>query len=166
MRNSLYIFERGERFMEIVHAKTHEEDEPFLDLASWFIPIPIGEVKVAKVLGEGALKLFKLKRGLAVIKVGSHLVYQGRDAAGVIRYVGITARDLSVRASEHIATGGGKEILRYEVVEGATNLTRQEARVWEQKLINQYGLGKDGGQLINKINSIAEKNWQASGITK
>ena len=34
----------------------------------------------------------------------------------------------------------------------------------EQMLINQYGLGKNGGQLLNKINSISPKYWDMYGI--
>jgi hypothetical protein len=33
-----------------------------------------------------------------------------------------------------------------------------------QTLINQYGLQKNGGLLLNKINSIAPKNWWQYGI--
>jgi hypothetical protein len=56
--------------------------------------------------------------------------------------------------------------VNYDVIEGATRLTETDAKIWEQKLINQYGLGKDGGQLLNKINSIGEKNWEKFNITK
>lgn len=34
----------------------------------------------------------------------------------------------------------------------------------EQNLINKYGLGKNGGQLYNKINSISPKYWNRYGI--
>jgi hypothetical protein len=37
--------------------------------------------------------------------------------------------------------GTGREVLDYSVVDGATGLSKTDARVWEQKLINQYGLG-------------------------
>ena len=97
-------------------------------------------------------------------------MYQGVDTAGVIRHVAITSRTVAEREAEHIATTGtGKELQRYETVEGATGLTKQVARVIEQKLINQYGLGgKVGqtGQLLNKINSIAEKYWSQNGTSK
>jgi hypothetical protein len=51
------------------------------------------------------------------------------------------------------------------VIEGAEGLTRTQARIWEQTLINQYGLGKNGGMLYNQINSIAPKYWWQYGIT-
>ncbi|GEM_PF-2739812 len=96
---------------------------------------------------------------------GTNLVYQGLDAAGVIRYVGITERAANVRFAEHLgAVGTGRELLRYEVIPTATGLTRDAARVMEQNLINQYGLGRNGGQLLNKINSIAPRNWAKYGI--
>jgi hypothetical protein len=41
---------------------------------------------------------------------------------------------------------------------------KRRMRQREQTLINQYGLGKNGGQLSNKINSIAPKYWQRYGI--
>lgn len=49
-------------------------------------------------------------------------------------------------------------------VQGATDLTRTNARILEQNLIIKYGLGNNGGLLLNKINSIAPKNWSIFGI--
>jgi hypothetical protein len=72
-------------------------------------------------------------------------------------YIDITSRDVATRAAEHIASGAGKEGLIYQVVEGASELTKQQARVMERNFINRYGLQKNGGQLLNKINSIAPK---------
>jgi len=65
--------------------------------------------------------------------------------------------------AKHVAAGGGKEGLVYQAVEGG--LTKQQARVMEQNLINQYGLQKNGGQLLNQINSISPKKWEANGIS-
>lgn len=76
----------------------------------------------------------------------------------------INPRDCPKSFGEHLSSGTAKSFLRYEVVPGATNLSRTEARVWEQTLINQYGLQKNGGLLLNKINSIAPKNWWKYGI--
>jgi hypothetical protein len=96
---------------------------------------------------------------------GTHIVYQGVDKSGVVRYIGRTSRDVLTRAAEHIAAGGGKQNLIYRAVPGGTNLTLQEARILEQQLINQYGMAKNGGQLLNKINSIAQKYWAMYGIS-
>jgi hypothetical protein len=98
-------------------------------------------------------------------KLGSYIGYHGYDSSGVVRYVGITMRDAAERFGEHLAAKGtGKELLRYEAVEGAEGMTKLEARIWEQQQILKYKLGKEGGQLLNKINSIAQKYWQLYGI--
>jgi hypothetical protein len=64
-----------------------------------------------------------------------------------------------LRFAEHLNSGTGKSLLQYRVVDGATGLSRTGARVWEQTLINQYGLQKNGGLLLNRINSISPKYW-------
>lgn len=115
-------------------------------------------------LVRSAIKAIGKLGARAAAKGGSNLVYQGFDKAGVVRYVGITEREAAVRFGEHLSSGTAKSLLRYEVVPGATNLSRTGARVWEQTLINQYGLQKNGGLLLNKINSIAPKNWWQYGI--
>lgn len=91
-----------------------------------------------------------------------YVVYHGIDGANNVRYVGITKRSPIERFLEHKRSG--KEFLNFDVIEGATNLSRKEARILEQKLINQYGLGKNGGFLLNRINSIAKKKWYRFGI--
>ena len=100
--------------------------------------------------------------GEEAVELGTHLIYRGIDIEGVVRYVGITGREALERFAEHLnAFGTGKELLRYEVVEGLTGLSRMEAKIQEQMLINEYGLAN----LLNKINSIAPKNWVRYGIT-
>ena len=42
-------------------------------------------------------------------------------------------------------------------IKGLENLSRQDARAVEQLLIENYELGKNGGNLRNKINSISKK---------
>ena len=56
--------------------------------------------------------------------------------------------------------GTGKELLQYRVIPGATKLTKINARVIEQTLINEKGLDN----LINIRNSIAPKYWEGLGI--
>jgi hypothetical protein len=92
-------------------------------------------------------------------KGGTHLVYEGLDAAGKVRYVGITERDAAIRFGEHLNSGTARSLLDYNVIKGAEGLSKTQARIWEQTLINQYGLQKNGGLLLNKINSIAPKYW-------
>jgi hypothetical protein len=100
-----------------------------------------------------------------VAKGGTNVVYQGVDVAGKVRYVGITAREPAIRFAEHAASGTVRSPLQYNVIKGAESLNRTQARIWEQTLINQYGLGKNGGQLFNSINSIAPKYWWQHSIT-
>ena len=77
----------------------------------------------------------------------------------------MTSRDATVRFGEHYSSiGTGKELLRYRVIDGATGLTKNGARVFEQNVINQLGLQSKGGGLLNKINSISQKKWLQYGI--
>lgn len=133
-------------------------DNLALEVGSFFIPVGwITKLKYVK----WAVSLFKLKRGIN----GSYIVYRGVDALGIVKYIGITERDAAIRWAEHkAAIGSGKELLDYEVVEKAIGLSKTEARILEQTLINQHGLGKFEGQLLNKINSIVEKYWEKHGI--
>jgi hypothetical protein len=39
-----------------------------------------------------------------------------------------------------------------------------QARIGEQMRINLHGLQKNGGQLLNRINSVAQKYWELYGI--
>jgi len=65
-------------------------------------------------------------------------------------YVGIT-KDLLRRAAEHGLNGKDLNVV-------AEGLTRLEARAVEQVLIEIHGLAKQGGTLLNKINSVAKKS--------
>lgn len=95
------------------------------------------------------------------LRGGTNVVYQGFDkATGAVKYVGITERAPLVRFGEHLNSGTGKALLDYRVVPGATNLSRIDARIMEQTLINQHGLNN----LLNIRNSIAPKNWWQYGI--
>ncbi len=91
------------------------------------------------------------------------LVYESSDAArgsttvytsaskGVTQYVGIT-NNLARRSAEHLASKG---INIQPLMKG---LSRTDARAVEQALIEIHGLGKNGGTLLNRINSISPKN--------
>ncbi len=68
-------------------------------------------------------------------------------------YIGIT-NNLERRAAEHLAKKG----IIIDGIPGLTNLSRADARAVEQVLIEAHGLSKNGGTLINKINSIAKTN--------
>jgi hypothetical protein len=94
---------------------------------------------------------------------GNYTVYQGIDpATNDTKYVGITKRNPQERWNEHLNSGTNKAGLRYQTIE--TGLTKIDARIMEQSLINQYGLGKNGGSLYNNINSISPRYWYKYGI--
>jgi RHS repeat-associated protein len=94
-----------------------------------------------------------------LIQGGTNVVYQGVDGAtGLVRYVGITQRDAAVRFGEHLNSGTARSFLDYSVVRG--NLSRIDARILEQNMINQHGLPN----LLNRINSIAPRYWQQHNI--
>ena len=79
------------------------------------------------------------------------------DKYGTDRYVGITKREPHIRFKEHLYSHTERSTLDYHEIQ--TGLTLAEARSIEQQWINQYGLMKNGGQLFNKINSIAQQYW-------
>jgi RHS repeat-associated protein len=89
----------------------------------------------------------------AGVSTGDVAVYRSLNAAGEVQYVGIT-NSLERRAAEHLAEKG----ISIEGIPGLSNLSRADAKAVEQVLIEQYGLGKNGGQLLNRINSIASSN--------
>ena len=134
--------------------------DPSFDIFAWWAS--------GEVLGAALVKAYRYLSGVGraakTVSTGTNTVYRGLDAAGKVRYVGITNRTPAVRFAEHLGSGTNKALLRYEAIPGASNLSRTGARVWEQALINQYGLGKNGGLLFNKINSISPSKWYLHGI--
>ena len=82
--------------------------------------------------------------------ISENVVYHSIEEGATV-YVGIT-NNLARRAAEHLA---GKGINIQPLLQG---LTRSDARAVEQALIQINGLGKNGGTLLNKINSISTSN--------
>ena len=80
-----------------------------------------------------------------------HSVYISK-ADGTVNYVGRT-NNIARRTLEHANAGRG--VVPQEV---AKKLTLKQARGLEQALINKYKMIKNGGTLINRINSIATSN--------
>jgi RHS repeat-associated protein len=78
-------------------------------------------------------------------------VYRSLGTSGAVQYIGIT-NSLARRAAEHLASKG----IQIEKIMGG--LSRNDARAVEQALIQLHGLGRNGGTLFNKINSIAGAN--------
>ena len=102
-----------------------------------------GNAKQAKK-SYSPTKLYKVEKG-------KNSVYRSIDAAGEVQYVGIT-NNLARRAAEHLRTKG----IQIEKLLGG--LSRSDAKAVEQVLIEIHKLGKNGGTLLNKINSISAKN--------
>ena len=92
-------------------------------------------------------------------------VYQGFDERKEAKYVGITERDPSMRFNEHLKSETERANLNYRVNKSYIK-TKIDARIKEQQLINKFGLKRNGGQLYNKINSIAPKYWNQYRIKK
>jgi hypothetical protein len=89
----------------------------------------------------------------------ANVVYRSVSAAGDVQYAGLT-NDLARRAAEHLA---GKGIQIEKIMGG---LSRADARSVEQALIEIHGLGKNGGSLLNKINSIARSNPEYAAMVQ
>jgi RHS repeat-associated protein len=89
----------------------------------------------------------------AIANAGKTTVYQSINAAREVQYVGITD-NLAARAAAHLSEKG----ISIQPIPGLSNIARADARAIEQVLIENYGLGKNGGALLNKINSIASSN--------
>jgi hypothetical protein len=85
---------------------------------------------------------------------GDVSVYQSiNPSTGQVDYVGIT-NNIDRRATEHLRSKG----IRITEISGLNNLSRSDAKAVEQVLIELHGLDKNGGTLLNLINSIAPSN--------
>lgn len=102
---------------------------------------------MAETIAVDAAKVARVAEG------GENLVYRSVDAAGGVNYVGITG-NFERRAAEQLA----EKAIRIRAFPGLANLSRADARAVEQVLIETHGLGRNGGSLINKINSISRNN--------
>jgi RHS repeat-associated protein len=97
--------------------------------------------------------------GIVVEAEEAMTVYVSETSEGVIQYVGIT-NNLARREAEHLASKGINISPLLNVI------SRSDARAVEQALIEMHGLGKGGGTLLNKINSIATSNPQYAAALK
>lgn len=98
---------------------------------------------------------------------GNYTVYRGIDPeTDEVKYIGITERDPELRFNEHKSSDSPRANLMYEKIEGATNLSKIDARIMEQNYINQYRMIKNGGSLYNQRNSIAPKFWYKYNIKR
>ena len=102
-------------------------------------------------LGVGALVGAIIGGVYGTMSAKVHSVYISKSN-GTINYVGRT-NNIARRTAEHALNGKG--VVPQEV---ANKLSLRQARGLEQALIEKYGMIKNGGTLINKINSIASSN--------
>ena len=118
--------------------------------------VSVGEWVFGGIDVAGIIPAFKVLKGVKPVVAAApknlNVVYRAVQD-GVTKYVGIT-NNLERRAAEHLASKG----IRIKLIPGLTNLERKDARAVEQVLIEHFGMTKDGGTLINKINSIAKNN--------
>jgi RHS repeat-associated protein len=87
------------------------------------------------------------------VRTGDTAVYRSLDEAANVNYVGLTS-NLERRAAEQLRGKG----ISIEGIPGLGHLSSADARAVEQVLIETVGLGKNGGTLLNRINSIAKSN--------
>ncbi|RJP66679.1 MAG: hypothetical protein C4535_13035 [Comamonadaceae bacterium] len=141
---------------------------PFIDAASALTSVVRGDYAGAGLSALGAVPFVgslanagKVARGIdsgtdaarIAPSPGNTTVYQSVDGAGNVNYVGITD-NFSQRAAAQLREKG----ISINPIDGLQNISRTDARAVEQAAIEMYGLGKNGGLLMNKINSIAPSN--------
>jgi RHS repeat-associated protein len=108
----------------------------------------------AKATGKVGNTADTVKAGNTVdtAKTTDKIVYASVAADGTTQYVGIT-NDVARRSAEHFSKKG--IVITNEISPMVSN---KQARAMEQALIKIHGLKKNGGTLINKINSISVSN--------
>jgi filamentous hemagglutinin len=84
---------------------------------------------------------------------GNMTVYTSTAADGTTQYVGITS-NVEARSAAHLSQKG----IEIDPIPGLQGISSIDARAVEQVLIEYNGLGKNGGSLLNKINSISATN--------
>ena len=140
------------KIMQTRHRPTAMEPDVILPQASKDAPI-YSQPDPADVLKQAGIQAGQ----------GNSSVYVGRDAENKIRYVGRTDRKPEIRFQEHFHDGSKKSIIvKFEPIK--TTLDHNSSRAAEQILINKYGMKKNGGDLINKVNSISPKQWKKFGV--
>ncbi len=133
----------------IVDAITHSDE--VVDLMKYGDDVV--ETVVAhsdEVLDTTNKTLKQIKQASESLEKGTDYVYVARNqTTNIIEYVGIT-NDFDRRAAEWARKG--RKIEHY-----IDNVSRDSARILEQTVIETFGMKKNGGILLNKINSISPK---------
>ena len=121
-------------------------------------PLPlVAAVDTVTVSASGAT-LVLAPGAVAMSSERDTTVYISKDGDR-LQYVGIT-NDLARRATEQLRHRG------IQIDEFMTGLSREDARAVEQALIEIHGLKKNGGTLLNRINSIARSNPKYAALLR
>lgn len=88
-----------------------------------------------------------------------HSVYRSLNSQRQVQYVGLT-NEMARRHAEHLRQSG------FEIQKLLGNLSREDARAVEQALIEMHGLARNGGTLLNRINSIARTNPKYAAMVR
>lgn len=121
----------------------------------------LSEIQAVSVSTEGIFTIALAPGAVAMAAQGSgdgnnpsgktSVYISENHASKQVQYVGITDK-VARRALEHLRLKGIK------IEKLMSHLSREDARAVEQALIEIHGLGKNGGTLMNRINSIAHSN--------
>jgi hypothetical protein len=123
-----------------------------LSLAAAVDTVAVSAEGATLVLAPGALAMSSMgDSGKDAPSTADTTVYVSKTPGGQVQYVGIT-NDLARRTAEQLRQKG------IRIDEFMRDLSREDARAVEQALIEIHGLQKNGGSLLNRINSIARNN--------
>lgn len=115
---------------------------------------------------EFGMGAFEFVEGGGIVNGGEKLfeVYQlVNKETHVVEYIGKSSQGMMKRFNQHLLDPAKQAwIHNVEPVLFKGNLTRFEAKYYEQTQIMRHGLGK----LHNRINAVAEKYWIKYGIKK
>lgn len=154
-RSTIYMaeFDESGTFVRVQAYASGRVDEATLapwDVVGWAgVGIKAGSRLGARIVG----RVVGGNLGREAAEIGTYAVYQSVDEAGSVNYFGMT-NDVARRSAEHLRGAG----ISIRPIAGLTGLTARQARGAEQALIELHGLGRNGGQLLNRINSIARTN--------
>jgi uncharacterized protein RhaS with RHS repeats len=121
--------------------------------------IGVGLLSKIGTIGRLATKVNSLGRSVSraagrFLSGAENTVYVSR-VRGVTRYVGIT-KDFASRSAAHGRVG--RYVQELQPGGRLSRLNRFDAHSVEQAMINRNGLGKYGGTLTNRINSVARSD--------
>lgn len=125
--------------------------------------LALESVRSIQLTASGGLVIGVAPTAMAMAAQGmggeQHSVYISLGDTGHVQYVGIT-NDLARRSAEHLRQNG------FRIRELLEDLSREDARAVEQALIEIHGLAKNGGTLLNRINSIAHSNPKYAAMVR